>query len=53
MVESQLYHIVNAMHQSFINSINQANYSRLFSKFKITKFKITWSVKLDNKTQDN
>ena len=36
MVEGQLYHIVNALHQPLIKPIHQFIQSRLFSKFKIT-----------------
>lgn len=45
MTEGQLYHIENAINQSYITAIHQSIHSRLFSKFKIT-------YKPDNKTHD-
>ena len=47
MIEGQLYHIENAINQSYITAIHQSVQSRLFSKFKIT-----YNVKPDNKTHD-
>ena len=47
MVECQLYHICNVIHQSYISPIHQSINSRLYSKFKVT-----CTVKLDNKTRD-
>ena len=47
MVEGQLHFIVNAIHQSHINPLDQHILSRLFSKLKIT-----CTVIPDNKIQD-
>ena len=47
MVEGQLYHIVNAMHQPYINAIHQSIQLKVFSKFKVT-----CTVKPDNETHD-
>ena len=47
MVESQLHHIVKAIHQPYINPIHQSNQSRLFSRFRIT-----CTIKPNKKTND-
>ena len=47
MVEGQLYQIVKAIHQPYINPIHQSIHLRLFLKFKLT-----CTVKPDNKTYD-
>ena len=44
MVEGQLHHIVNVVHQLYINPVHQSIQSRLF--------KITCDVKPANETHD-
>ena len=50
MFESQLYHIVNAIHQPYINPTHRSIESKLLSQFKITHtknlIKISQSVNL-------
>ena len=47
IVEGKMYHLVNVIHQPYINLIHQFIHSRLFSMLKIV-----WTVKADNETHN-